>query len=423
MIWNLASKALASKALCTNRTTWYAALTVGIGILVAILFLNPLWQSMDLHVPGESTFPVDFTQPVDSIFYIRNAENGFTWTTENTISTAFHPLLVWLIRTLPSPISYNIRFWVISVLAAFFSLIAVYYYVKEISDTDVKPLALVWVLVLPGGLGIATGNAEFPCLLFTTLLSLSVLKQWRIFWPVFFGILAILTKPNAAYMIPFLGVYAVFQRNIRIDIKKPDSESIVVTFVHQVSKQYQKIVRNSWLGIVAIVLAWAVWIIIVDFRLGESGGYFRIREYYTVPLDNGIFSLFSRTAEVLLLYSDFGEQMKFVTAIVIPLVLVWITLVIPLNKEIHRISIIAGTISMLLISLMTNNPNKMVVYVTTFPGTVATGILFINQFIQNLRTGRASQQLMNLIVGACFLAFCAAITVFYVLGTPLGWYY
>jgi hypothetical protein len=374
--------------------------TVG-GILAALVLLRPVWLALDLHVPGEPNNKVDFTQPVDSVFYVRNAQIGYHWDANAPTSIWFHPLLVWCIELLPSDIPANCRLWFISVVAAFGAMVITYAYIKEISSARLRPWILLAVPLLPGGLAVATGNAEFPCLLFSSLLILSVVRKSSFCYPLLWGALAVLTKPNALYMVPAVGVYLV--------------DGII--------KRDRETVRNSLLGILGITATWLIWIAFVDINTGSFGAYWQSRKVATVPLSSGVFTFLKRAARVLLYASDNGEKLKFATALVIPVVDMWIILVAPLRDEVHRLSIIAGVLAVLSTSFVLNNPNKVVVYSITLPGHITAGLLFLEQSFRKKKAERALERGVRYLSGISYLLFCALIATFFVVGTPLEWYY
>jgi hypothetical protein len=187
----------------------FSFFTILMSMGFAFFILDPLWKSLDIHVPGEPNVKVDLTQPVDTIFYVRNAELGYRWDTSVPTSLWFHPLLSWSLHLLPRTIPSNYRLWALSNVAAFCSLIVVYRYTNLISLATLHPRTLILVPLLPGCLGITTANAEFPCLLFTSLLLVSVLCRYSYYYPILWGALAILAKPNALYLVLPLGVYLV----------------------------------------------------------------------------------------------------------------------------------------------------------------------------------------------------------------------
>ncbi|NVN96599.1 MAG: hypothetical protein HXX14_20345 [Bacteroidetes bacterium] len=189
----------------------YSTAIIILSILFAILFLGPFWASLDLHVPGEKWNKIDFTQPVDSIFYVRNAELGYRWGVSDPTSLWFHPLIAWCIQLVPISLPGNIKFWILSLISGLLASLAVYKFTNLITLTPLNPRMILLIPFIPGGIGIATGNAEIPCLLFTSLLGISVLTKQPLLYPLLFGSLSILTKPNALYMIPFLFTFATVQ--------------------------------------------------------------------------------------------------------------------------------------------------------------------------------------------------------------------
>lgn len=386
--------------LIERRIFPYAVITVLWSALFILLVVNPLWEKLDLHVPGESLTKVDFTQIVDSVFYVRNADLGYRWNLPTSIW--FHPLVVWGINILPAFIATRYRLWLLSLFAGLLSITLVNEYVKETSFERISPWILLVIPIIPGGLGIATGNAEFPCLVFTSLLVLSVLRKEKWYLPLIWGALAILTKPNAVYMILGLCVYIFGRQN--------DDDS--------------KVVRNSVLGIAGILIAWALWFTYVDIQANRFGSYWETRELAAnVPLVKGFFDFMRNISRIVVYTDDYGQALKFLTALAVPLVDIWILQVIPLRSETHRLSILLTVMSMLAIALTTNNPNKIVVYSTTFPGHFAIGLLFLKQAFSFTGSNGWIVKLVRVSAGISYLMFCVLMAMFYIIGTPLMWYY
>lgn len=379
----------------------YSGITVLICVFAALFILKPLWSTLDLHVPNEPTRKVDFTQPVDSIFYIRNAELGYRWSSDIPTSLWFHPLVAWLIRLLPKQIMSNYRLWAISLISAFTSLTLVYRYIRCVSPVTLKPELLLLVPLLPGGLGMATSNAELPCLVFTTLLSLSILQDKSPYYPILWGSLAILTKPNALYMIPALFAYLLFA----------------------IHKRNYKAARNSFFGLMAILLTWSLWIYIVDTNAGEPYAYWIARRMGSVPLTEGPLSFLKRAADVIVNDPRGGEKYKFITSLVIPIIDIILLLVVSFKDEIHRLSILMNILALLFMVFATNNPNKVIVYITTFPGHMSIGLIFLETCFRKSQSRTLLQNTLYRLGGVSYVIFCIMMVLFFIIGTPFEWYY
>ncbi len=378
-----------------------AFITILCSAVFTILIMNPIWLSLDLHVPGESATKVDFTEPVDSIFYVRNAELGYRWLNTPT-SIWFHPVVAWGIDVMPAFISPNLRLWILSMLAGLVSLLLLNQYIKEISVVSISPWMFLAVPFIPGGLGIATGNAEFPCLVFVTLTVLSVLRKQNWYSPILWGALAILTKPNAVYIILGIGVYYVWGQ-INSDTRMK---------------------RNSILGIVSIVIVWTLWFLYIDFRANHVGTYWATRELgATAPLMTGFFEFVNNTIRVLIYSRDYSESLKFLTALAIPMIDIWVLQLIHLKSEAHRLSMLFSVLSVLIVAMIVNNPNKIIVYSTTIPSHFAIGLLFIQQTFDLSDSAGRIVKLVRVSAGVSYLAFCALMAIFFIIGTPLMWYY
>jgi hypothetical protein len=383
-----------------SRSLWIISfLTAGIGIFIVLTVVNPLWTQLKLHVPGEPETLVNFTQPVDSVFYVRNAEHGYSWKSSSPTSIWFHPLLVLAINILPSEIPANNRFWIISIASAIFALVLIANALDYFSTEEINPWLITFAVLIPGGLGIATGNAEFACLVFTTILLFSVVNNNHWFFPMLFGGLAILTKPNALYMVPVLGVY----------------------LIHGYIAKDRKLVINSLIGISSILLIFFVWILFVDFKSQEFGAFWIARKVATVPLTNGMFSFLERSVRTFLFVHDGGENLKFATAFFIPIVDIWLALVIPLKREVDRTAMIIGLGAIIISTFILNNPNKVVTYVTTLPAHFIISLLFIKESFTN--SGNNIEKLVRRLAGLTYIGYCFVIMLFFILGTPFGWYY
>lgn len=381
----------------------YSLVLIALCILFIFIIVDPLWQYLDLHIPGEPANKVDFTQLVDTAFYVRNIELGYRWGVENETSIWFHPLIIWLANIIPRSVEANIRLWIVSIGAGFVSIYLLYRYISQISPSNINPKLLILVALLPGGLGIATGNTEFLCLLFSTLLITSVMERKHYGYQLLWGALAILTKPNALYMAFSLFVYLVYGG---------------------INRDW-KILKSSFTGILSIIVVWILWIVFVDIKSGEVGAYWSARQIATLPLSAGPLTFLQRTARILVYANDGGEKLKFMTALILPMMHVVLLLHIRLASEIHRLSILVGLIGMIAIMFLTNNPNKIIVYGTTFPGFLAIGILFIKQCFQNEipETSEKAKVYLRYSTGILYMIFCLEMWIFYIVGTPLGWYF
>ena len=356
---------------------------------------------MDLHVPGEKETKVDFTQPVDAIFYIRNAELGYRNGNETSVSVPFHPLVSVLILLFPTFLSLNYRLLLISLLSAIGALVTLSFCFREIAPSQQITKSLLLILLLPGGLAIATGNAEFPCLFLTSLLFLGLLKNWHISLLILLSSLAILTKPNALYMVPMLLVY----------------------FLEGIHKKEFGYARRHLIAAVTILIAWFLLMLFVGITLGRIDIYWRSRDIYTPPLTIGPLTFFQQLSRVLVHNYNPGIQLKYLTALAIPAVDMWLLTLVNL-KEKHKLAFLAGLFSIFFITFATNNPNKVIVYSATFPGHFLIGILFLRQvFSKKFKADNLAFKLIQYATGIVFILFCVSMVIFFVLGTPLEWYF
>jgi hypothetical protein len=370
--------------------------------MIGILVLNPIWQTYGIHVPGEPNTKVDFTYPVDSIFYIRNAEFGYRWSAKVPTSIWFHPVISWLIEIMPNTIPANWRYYFISIVSAPFALFFVYRYAQNVLEVNISPKFIPFAILVSGGLNMAVGNAESLSLLFNALIILSVLEHYPISVSLLFGIIAILIKPNALYMLAPLAVYGIYDL---------------------IGKEYKNALRSLVIAL-GILITWGVWILYVDYMSGQTGAYWQAREVATIPLYAGILTLIYRMVESIAL-GNIGEILKYATAFLIPLIDLWLVLLVPFRNEKHRLAIISGLIMLLLISFATSNPNKIFVYAMTLPSHLLIGWVVLQLGFQSLlKQSSFSKRYDFLAITALgvYVLVSIGMVVFFVVGTPLGWY-
>jgi hypothetical protein len=177
------------------------------------------------------------------------------------------------------------------------------------------------------------------------------------------------------------------------------------------------------LGILSILIVWILWIFYVDLQVGHPGAYWQVRKIGTVPLTAGPFTFLQRTARVLVFSSHIGEILKYVSVLAVILVDMWVLLIVRLRKETHRLAILFSIFSMLGITFVLNNPNKIIVYTTTFPGHLSIGLIFLQQAFGYHPLDTIYEKLVRIASGVMYLAFCFLMALFYMIGTPLEWYY
>ncbi len=382
---------------------FFSFITVSLSVVFMLMVIQPTWSALNLHVPGEINTKVDFTQPVDAIFYIRNADLGYRDGAETSVSVPFHPLVSLLINAFPLINPINYRFWFISLLTAFLALTAVFFCYRDISQTAQSPKVILLALLLPGGLAMATGNAEYPCLLFTSLIVLSIFKKWPLILTIIISALAILTKPNALYMVPFLAIY----------------------FIDGLQTRDMEFAKRNVAGILSILIVWIALMLYVGITLGQIDIYWRSRDLYSPPLSAGILTFFQQFSRIFVHDHSSGERLKYITALAIPTVDMWLLIGIRL-KEKHKLSILAGLLSILVITFITNNPNKVIVYAATFPGHFFVGFAFIEQAFQKRNLGEIELGIIKILrysSGVIYILFCLLMGIFFILGTPLEWYF
>jgi hypothetical protein len=370
--------------------------------LLGLLFLNPIWKSYGIHVPNELNTKVDFTYPLDSIFYIRNAEIGYRWSIKNPTSIWFHPIISWLIQLMPKAIPANWRYYLISIFSAPLALLCIFRYAQNVLKIRINPKLLPLTILIPGGLNMAVGNAESLSLLFNTLIMLSVVEQYPMMTCFIIGITAILIKPNAIYMLIPLLIYG---------------------FCDLIVKDYKKALR-ALIVILGIMVSWSSWILYVDLMSGQFGVYWKAREIATIPLYAGFLTILYRMAEVIFL-GNIGEILKYATAFLISFTDLWLVLLVPFRSEKHRIACISSLITILFISFITSNPNKVFIYFMTLPSHILIGWVVMQLGYESIfKKGSFSEKSsisVNIALGI-YILISIGMVVFFVVGTPLGWY-
>lgn len=388
-------------------TLWFNGLcSIVLALIIGLVILNPLWSVLQPPFPIPRIFPA-ITAPVDGPFYLQNAEHGYQWATKNPLSLWFHPLLSCVVGLMPHWLPDNIWFWIISVAFAVgcivlsYRLIGVWKTPTDISTISVRLLPLI--LLVPGGLEIATGNAEIPALFFTLALLLSVL-YWQKWWlTVLFATFAILTKPNALYMIPILAVY--LYAGIRLE-RNP------------------KLWGQALIGIFTLLIVWGMWISYVGLKTGDIGTYLKLRELTSQYAAHDFSGFFNHLANAFLYNGDIRDQVRYSVALIIPIVNLLIIGQAPLKNDRDRYALAAGNITMLALALFMGNPNKIIIYTTTLPGYFSVHILFVGKIIKKISLPDSSaNKAPSLVAAVLYAAYCIAMLVVYILGTPQGWYY
>lgn len=370
--------------------------TLFLSVFIGVVFLNPIWKLYSPPFPMERVFPA-IVAPVDGPFYLQNAIQGYQWQPQAILSIWFHPLLPWLVSLLSGVFSPEISFWLISIVFA----IGCFFLLEKINSLygfEIAPGLLPLILVVPGGLSIATGNPEIPTLFFSSALLLSVLVWQK--WSITFlcGVLAILTKPNALYMVPYLTVY------ILVSLYRRDKIVLIQSFI----------------GIFGILLGWAFWIVFVDLKIGEFGSYWEARRIASSFVAGNPINFLVELANSFIYKDDIRDQIRYSTALIIPLVNIWFISRLSFPKEAHRYAITAGILSMLVIALMYGNPNKIIVYIITLPGYFSVYFMLI----QSILDKQWRSNLVNrFLITPLFVIYCVFMLYVYIVGTPSGWYY
>ncbi|MDQ2809907.1 MAG: hypothetical protein M3Z04_23760 [Chloroflexota bacterium] len=177
----------------------YITLTVILATFVILFIVNPIWSQYEPLFGIPKVIP-PVSAPVDGAFYLRNAELGYQWKNQDPLSLWFHPLLAYLLMLTPKLVPLNISFWIISITFGVGSLLFIGPLIRILTHTIIHSNLLPLILLAPGALGLATGNAEIPTLFFTSALLFTILCKSHSMLTVICGTLAIWTKPNALYM-------------------------------------------------------------------------------------------------------------------------------------------------------------------------------------------------------------------------------
>jgi hypothetical protein len=375
----------------------YALITVLVALLVGLLILNPLWVRLSPPFPHPEVSPA-IAAPVDGPFYLRLAKHGYDWLTRDPLSLWYHPLVPILLRMMPSALPLELRFLLLSGGLGLISLILTYKLLIFLTDLPVMPpQVLLLSLLAPGGLGIGTGNAEFPILFFALLLLLSVLV-WQKWWLTFIAaVLAMLAKPNALYMVPILFVYLV------VAIADLD----------------RRLFGHALLGIIMLIATWLCWMLFVDWQTGVSWSYWNARTSFGHYVAGNPWLFFDYSARLLLYGGDFRDQIRYSTALIVPVVSLFVIGLVPWRRECHGYAVAAGVLAMLVIALAQGNPNKMIVYPTTIPGHLVVHLALTVALV----FGGFHPTRNRIATALGYTAYCVAMLMVYVFGTGLGWYY
>lgn len=385
----------------TGKNVWYqAVLTIFVAVIIGILVLNPLWARLAPSNMFRPSIWPPITAPVDGIFYLRNADPGYGWSTRDPVSLWFHPLLSNLLDVLPKWLPGNIWFWFLGIVFATACIPFIHQLAAVLGTPSSIPARLLpWCLLAPGGLEMATGNAEIPALFFGLVLLLSILS-WQNWWLTgASAAAAILTKPNALYLVPILLVY----------------------FVSGWSKQDVKLWKHALLGISTLLCTWLIWTWIVDWQTGYPGAYWEARESFRPYIAAGdALGFFEQWVSSFVERGDLRNQIRYTSAMIIPVVNFIILGVLSFSSAHHRYAMAAGNLAMLAITLYLGNPNKILVYTTTLPAHFVTHILFVMWL---LNKHGSQSRLLRAVAGILYLVYCGGMLLVYAFGTPLRWYH
>lgn len=336
--------------------------------------------------------------PVDGPFYISNAERGYQWQTRDYLSLWFHPLLSVLLRLCPNVVGPQIWFWLLSLVFSFGCLVATIDLCKILLGlTTISTKWMILVLIAPGGLNLIPGTAESATLFFSLVLILSIVRRKSVWVTLLSAAFAILTKPNALYMLPVLLVYLLYA------IRERDKPIIV----------------RSTLGFASILLVWGGWILFVDWSTGVPGSYWSARDLASQYASGNISGFFEDLAKAFLYTHNLRDQLRYSSALIIPTVNLWLVALVPRLGLRERYAFAGANLLMFGLALLSGNPNKIVVYTATIPFHFIIHMLLLQSLLKNFSRNWVKQTLIAL----PYLTYCMLVTIFYGIGTGLGWYY
>jgi hypothetical protein len=381
------------------RTWTWACITMAIASAIAWLTVEPFWARnwappfILPHVRPE------VSAPVDGPFYLILALHGYQWRSHTPTLLWFHPLVAVLIALPARVVAPQLALWIFTVLCALVCIVLAWRIAPEFFDGfSLPPPYMLAAIAAPAGISMATGNAEVPELLANLGLVASLLV-WRSAWlSALLGLAAILIKPNALYMLPVLTVYLFY------GLKSRD----------------RVCVRCCLAGCAGIIAGLIGWIAFVDMHVGVLGAYIHAREAYVQDQEQTPLGFFDAFARSFLYSNDVRDRIRFALGLTVPLVNLWLLALIPFREERHRYALGAGYLAMMLIVLLTGNPNKTIVYATTLPSFLLINFGIVAWILGNISEGvRRSANA----IGPLYAIYAFGITCVYVLGTPYAWYY
>lgn len=388
-----------------NNSIWIsAATTLAVAIVIGLICLDPLWSHYSPPFPMPRVTPAIFA-PVDGPFYLQNAERGYCWTASSCkgswsfpISLWFHPLLPAIVWLLAHVIPGKWAFWLISLAFSFVAIVLTDRLIRFLFPDRPSSAWTIFLLILvPGGLSLATGNAETPELALSTALLLSVLAWRNPFLPGLLGFAAILTKPNALYMVLVLAAYVVWA------IQKEDRALLV----------------RALMGIGGVVIGLLLWMGYVGQYSGDFGTYWQAREAYNRVGSGNAVQMFQDLVRVFRYEYTLRDAIRFTSGLLVPLIDLWLLALLRFPRERDRLALSMGVIAMLGTEVLTGTPNKLIVYNFSTPAGVVPSVLGLEMIV---RRGTRRDWKWSLVAGS-YLIYCAAMLVVYVVGTGLGWYY
>jgi hypothetical protein len=383
----------------------YSGITVFMCVMFSIIAIDGIWNNFNPPFQIERDRP-HYLAPIDGVYYVKNSYSyvfDSSKTYEFLTSVWYHPLMSWLVALFSKAINFfgiilpnKYIYFSISLVFSFLSVFISFLIIQNLFNTSVPPSYILLTPIIPGGFNIAVGNTEtltlFLCLMVIYFLRISKNNLLAIF----FSSLAILSKPNAIYLIGFLIAYTSF------DIK----------FNFNRAKIY-------FLCIVSLLLTWLVWMLFVDAQVGSLGAYWNARLFFGQFVAGSWHNFFVVLIESFLKL-DFRDMTRYSLALIVPLSNIYLLSLVSFKDKKDHFAFLFGNLVMLFICLWQGNPNKIMLYATTLPYYFSIYLVIFAQLPSVLQR---FHPIKKIIFGCCFgayLIFCLGV---FLIGTPLGFYY
>ncbi len=365
--------------------------------IIAVVVIEPCWRAATPPFPMPLS-KIRVAAPLDGPFYVQNGLAGFRWTRASPDSLWFHPLLSLGVKGISAVVNGEIAFWILTLLCGALAVPVLLMLAPELFPQRWNPWVGLLFLVTPGGLSLGVGNPEVPTLLFLSVLLLLVLRPTgSIVLICIVAGLAVLTKPTAMLVVP----------------------SLVVYFIGGTRRRDRGLAVRSAAGIVTLCCTFCLWVLFVGLKSHDPGAYWAARRTYQgyVPGDAMHFFVVARQAVRWQLGTR--EAIRFGTALLVPVITLWVALAVPVRDRVHRLAFMASVCTLLAYVIGTGNPNKAFLYLLVLPFQP----LFYTAFLTvRAPVGSRGTPLLTIAKVGC-LAYCGALAAIFVLGMPRAWFY